>query len=100
MQAESASEARIYFEHTSLTLDIVTMLVKSVLYAFVIILAALAPAAAASGNSDKYDIYNRCGAPFCGSTGSTGNVAAAGAFIRNSTTNTMNEAANVKDTKW
>lgn len=58
------------------------MLTKSILGGFAISLAVLASAAAAGGHSSKYDPYNSCGAPFCGSTG---NVAAAGAVIREDT---------------
>lgn len=65
------------------------MLVKSILGVFGITLAVLAPVAAASGNSDKYDMYNRCGAPFCGSTG---NAATAGSLVGD-------DAANVSSDK-
>lgn len=65
------------------------MLTKSIFGVFGITLIVLAPVAAASGNSDKYDMYNRCRAPFCGSTG---NAAAAGALLRD-------DAANVSSNK-
>ncbi|KAJ4336698.1 hypothetical protein N0V87_005261 [Didymella glomerata] len=53
------------------------MLTKSVLGALAVTLTVLAPIAAAGGPSSN------CGAPFCGSTG---NVAAAGAVVRDETT--------------
>lgn len=46
------------------------MLSKSILSILVLTLAVLTPVVAAGGGSDKYDPYNHCGAPFCGSTGS------------------------------
>ncbi|KAF1930209.1 uncharacterized protein M421DRAFT_387235 [Didymella exigua CBS 183.55] len=67
-------------------LDTTTMLSTLILRISVLAVAVLAPVVCASGPSDKYDPYNSCGAPFCGSTGSGGNVGAAGALVRNSTT--------------
>jgi hypothetical protein len=65
------------------TLNITTMLTKSILGAIAITLTVLAPIAAAGGPSSKYDPYNSCGAPFCGSTG---NVGVAGVVVREETT--------------
>ena len=64
------------------------MLTKSIFGAFAITLAVLAPIAAAGGPSPKYDVYNGCGAPFCGSTG---NVAAAGEVVRKDTVKVAND---------
>jgi hypothetical protein len=65
------------------TLNITTMLTKSILGAIAMTLTVLAPIAAAGGPSSKYDPYNSCGAPFCGSTG---NVGVAGVVVREETT--------------
>lgn len=64
------------------TLNITTMLNKYILGVSAITLTVLTPIAAAGGPPSKYDPYNSCGAPFCGSTG---NVAAAGAVVRDET---------------
>jgi hypothetical protein len=77
-------------------LDGVKMLSKPIFSVLILAVAVLAPVVSAGGGSDKYDPYNHCGAPFCGSTGSTGNVAAAGALVRNSTADTANDQVGEK----
>lgn len=64
------------------------MLTQSIFGVLAITLTILAPVATAGRTSPKYDPYNSCGAPFCGSTG---NVAAAGAVVRDDTANVAND---------
>jgi hypothetical protein len=54
------------------------MLTKSILSLLFLAIAIFAPTIHANA-SDRYDPYNHCGAPFCGSVGA---AAAAGAVAR------------------
>lgn len=63
------------------------MLLKLVFSTILLTMAILTPSASA-GRSDRYDPYNKCGAPFCGSTGNAAGAGALARMTRNATTNT------------
>ncbi len=55
------------------------MLSKSIFSIILLVMAILAPSVCAGSSSNRYDPFNQCGAPFCGSTG---NAAGAGTLFR------------------
>ncbi|KAF2629095.1 hypothetical protein BU25DRAFT_457340 [Macroventuria anomochaeta] len=101
MASEYANELRLALkaegpEYTDEQDSIIKMLPRPIFSLFFLTMTTLAPVASASGASDRYDPFNHCGAPFCGSTG---NVAAAGALARverNGTAGIVNDKLNDK----
>lgn len=66
------------------------MFSKTVFGAVFFAMAVLAPVTLATA-SDKYDPYNRCGAPFCASTGGAAAAAAVARMDRHKSAGTLND---------
>lgn len=68
------------------------MLPKAIFGSLLFAAIIFAPVATAN-KSDRYDMYNQCGAPFCGSTGGAAIAGAVASMDRNATAETQDDTA-------
>ena len=72
------------------------MLSKPVFSVVFLVVVILAPITSAGRASDRYDAFNHCGAPFCGSTGNAAGAGALARVDRNGITGVVNDELNAQ----